>query len=132
MIRRPPRSTLFPYTTLFRSLSDRDHQPAREARREGDNRRRREQRPSGRAPARPVKGLGHDGSCAAPDPQEGGAPHPGLAHEGAEEIRTEGSTQALPVLETITGPTRSSWPCPIPSQPAPHSSSSRPVARSST
>src|SRR5690349_23031640 len=26
MIRRPPRSTLFPYTTLFRSLPDR-HQP---------------------------------------------------------------------------------------------------------
>src|SRR5256885_17122737 len=25
MIRRPPRSTLFPYTTLFRSLLDRDH-----------------------------------------------------------------------------------------------------------
>src|SRR2546427_6446709 len=24
MIRRPPRSTLFPYTTLFRSLSNRD------------------------------------------------------------------------------------------------------------
>src|SRR5256885_9718316 len=24
MIRRPPRSTLFPYTTLFRSLSDKD------------------------------------------------------------------------------------------------------------
>src|SRR2546425_13335630 len=24
MIRRPPRSTLFPYTTLFRSLSERD------------------------------------------------------------------------------------------------------------
>src|SRR2546429_3458422 len=24
MIRRPPRSTLFPYTTLFRSLHDRD------------------------------------------------------------------------------------------------------------
>src|SRR2546427_8313541 len=31
MIRRPPRSTLFPYTTLFRSL--RSHQPARS---EGD------------------------------------------------------------------------------------------------
>src|SRR2546427_8756360 len=28
MIRRPPRSTLFPYTTLFRSL----HEPARVAR----------------------------------------------------------------------------------------------------
>src|SRR3712207_7844819 len=25
MIRRPPRSTLFPYTTLFRSRSDRAH-----------------------------------------------------------------------------------------------------------
>src|SRR3712207_7538639 len=25
MIRRPPRSTLFPYTTLFRSSRDRDH-----------------------------------------------------------------------------------------------------------
>src|SRR3712207_7546098 len=30
MIRRPPRSTLFPYTTLFRSLAGRHH------RREGD------------------------------------------------------------------------------------------------
>src|SRR3712207_8937038 len=29
MIRRPPRSTLFPYTTLFRSLADvGGHQPA--------------------------------------------------------------------------------------------------------
>src|SRR2546425_8769933 len=28
MIRRPPRSTLFPYTTLFRSIgNDRDHDP---------------------------------------------------------------------------------------------------------
>src|SRR5256885_9085603 len=26
MIRRPPRSTLFPYTTLFRSAIDLDHQ----------------------------------------------------------------------------------------------------------
>src|SRR5260221_6270862 len=29
MIRRPPRSTLFPYTTLFRSRQDRDPHPAR-------------------------------------------------------------------------------------------------------
>src|SRR3712207_6899408 len=27
MIRRPPRSTLFPYTTLFRSLDARDERP---------------------------------------------------------------------------------------------------------
>src|SRR2546429_2264463 len=32
MIRRPPRSTLFPYTTLFRSLRDVDSQcPARKS-----------------------------------------------------------------------------------------------------
>src|SRR5256885_7759732 len=30
MIRRPPRSTLFPYTTLFRSIADRGHFPARQ------------------------------------------------------------------------------------------------------
>src|SRR3712207_6920286 len=27
MIRRPPRSTLFPYTTLFRSQQDGEHEP---------------------------------------------------------------------------------------------------------
>src|SRR5256885_6919772 len=31
MIRRPPRSTLFPYTTLFRSARDRIDEPARHA-----------------------------------------------------------------------------------------------------
>src|SRR2546427_4439568 len=31
MIRRPPRSTLFPYTTLFRSADDRDLVPPRGA-----------------------------------------------------------------------------------------------------
>src|SRR3712207_8104074 len=35
MIRRPPRSTLFPYTTLFRSLQE----PARQPRPGGDGRR---------------------------------------------------------------------------------------------
>src|SRR5437868_12615770 len=38
MIRRPPRSTLFPYTTLFRSgqeLAGRDHHHARRSRRYG-------------------------------------------------------------------------------------------------
>ena len=37
MIRRPPRSTLFPYTTLFRSHTDRDGRTWRDdARRHGD------------------------------------------------------------------------------------------------
>src|SRR3712207_9012500 len=31
MIRRPPRSTLFPYTTLFRSYTQEDHRPRRGA-----------------------------------------------------------------------------------------------------
>src|SRR2546430_6126211 len=38
MIRRPPRSTLFPYTTLFRSLPHRTHLAALP--RQGDQRRR--------------------------------------------------------------------------------------------
>src|SRR5436189_3738450 len=39
MIRRPPRSTLFPYTTLFRSRFDprRDCRPARTAARHGED-----------------------------------------------------------------------------------------------
>src|SRR5438270_10538678 len=35
MIRRPPRSTLFPYTTLFRSVSPADREAARSARGRG-------------------------------------------------------------------------------------------------
>src|SRR3712207_6928921 len=42
MIRRPPRSTLFPYTTLFRSRTGADaaHAPRRRARSAGDARSR--------------------------------------------------------------------------------------------
>src|SRR2546430_7516482 len=39
MIRRPPRSTLFPYTTLFRSHVHRDRERARDERARGDPRR---------------------------------------------------------------------------------------------
>src|SRR5437773_4688113 len=35
MIRRPPRSTLFPYTTLFRSLLPAPHRPRRPGRGDG-------------------------------------------------------------------------------------------------
>src|SRR5256885_7935189 len=57
MIRRPPRSTLFPYTTLFRSHDHRhdapfgwerrregDHAERQQRRHEGDDRRERKQR----------------------------------------------------------------------------------------
>src|SRR5690242_20753996 len=36
MIRRPPRSTLFPYTTLFRSSGRRGGEHGREEQRDGD------------------------------------------------------------------------------------------------
>src|SRR2546429_6715672 len=42
MIRRPPRSTLFPYTTLFRSLHEQREQPER-----GSKPRRALQQPAG-------------------------------------------------------------------------------------
>src|SRR2546427_6886814 len=54
MIRRPPRSTLFPYTTLFRSLLGREPCAAQDlghhgARRDG----REEHRPHGIGPVHP-------------------------------------------------------------------------------
>src|SRR2546427_3950381 len=47
MIRRPPRSTLFPYTTLFRSALPRPHRRVR--RRDAGPRRRGRRDPSGRS-----------------------------------------------------------------------------------
>src|SRR3712207_7424519 len=52
MIRRPPRSTLFPYTTLFRSTAER---PPRR-RPGGAARRRHPARPGGRRPGHAVRG----------------------------------------------------------------------------
>src|SRR3712207_7440160 len=67
MIRRPPRSTLFPYTTLFRS---RDGGEARRAGARGDDRAAR--------PGRPTVARRRDGGRArrrarraAPDPRLG-------------------------------------------------------------
>src|SRR3712207_7384411 len=52
MIRRPPRSTLFPYTTLFRSDADRH--------RDGPGPRRRLAQPPGRLHGLVVVGHGDD------------------------------------------------------------------------
>src|SRR2546430_12807711 len=52
MIRRPPRSTLFPYTTLFRSEAFWISQPAAFA----------EQRANHGREGRPAHGAGHDAS----------------------------------------------------------------------
>src|SRR3712207_9069610 len=55
MIRRPPRSTLFPYTTLFRS------RPARDDREGGDHDGEREQHHLGRSEAEDQRTLEPDG-----------------------------------------------------------------------
>src|SRR3712207_7645073 len=58
MIRRPPRSTLFPYTTLFRSAKPpRRHDLRRAARAGGD---RRDPRAAARAPGRAPVPLRRD------------------------------------------------------------------------
>src|SRR2546427_3766576 len=79
MIRRPPRSTLFPYTTLFRSRpppavrrSREDHLGDGGARREGQRRRLRPRDPDG-PPPRPADGrvpraLGRAADAGARDP----------------------------------------------------------------
>src|SRR2546422_4896624 len=65
MIRRPPRSTLFPYTTLFRSIlggPDAASRP-RAAGRRGASR----DRPRPSAPSAPVPPEPHDGAVPLPD-----------------------------------------------------------------
>src|SRR5258705_4884871 len=49
MIRRPPRSTLFPYTTLFRSLQHAQHREAGERGDEGLGRGEHQAREEGRS-----------------------------------------------------------------------------------
>src|SRR3712207_7154702 len=79
MIRRPPRSTLFPYTTLFRSCSPRSARPC-------PARRRAAPRASRRAPT----------ACGGPRPLGGGsrgprrAPRraPGRSEEHTSELQS--------------------------------------------
>src|SRR3712207_1588256 len=59
MIRRPPRSTLFPYTTLFRSAGPGPH-PARRRQRGGRRPPDRERGGAPRARRRPGAALGLD------------------------------------------------------------------------
>src|SRR3989449_3073678 len=78
MIRRPPRSTLFPYTTLFRSHRRGATRRALRARAGADGRAR-----GGRAPAR-RRGPGGDRPRPDPRRDEGGGPATGgLGHGDA-------------------------------------------------
>src|SRR4030042_35404 len=69
MIRRPPRSTLFPYTTLFRS-GDGDHQGDRE--RDPPAGVERGDRVGGGGRARPAVRGGGGGGCGAGGARAGG------------------------------------------------------------
>src|SRR3712207_7734272 len=66
MIRRPPRSTLFPYTTLFRSLGQRI-----------------QHRRQGRHAEVEVDGQPNDAACVGVEH----SPHAGEAHEVAGGLR---------------------------------------------
>src|SRR3712207_8625185 len=84
MIRRPPRSTLFPYTTLFRS-----HQ-------EGDRRERRPQRHAGLGRARAERRLEGVPDPAVQADREALKSDPGEAKaSGGHEPRSEEHTSEL-------------------------------------
>src|SRR5258708_30320268 len=63
MIRRPPRSTLFPYTTLFRSAASSDAAHNRD----GAARRRRLLQPRSRHGARAPRSEEHTSELQSPD-----------------------------------------------------------------
>src|SRR5256884_8201807 len=71
MIRRPPRSTLFPYTTLFRS-------PVGSRGRGGGRRRRRGRRGGGRS-------RGRRGRCRPGEPVDGRGQQPGAQGRVVDE-----------------------------------------------
>src|SRR2546422_9176746 len=83
MIRRPPRSTLFPYTTLFRSRQRFGHQPARarlRTRHARECRRRGGRNPGGALP----RGAGESDPSA-----RGRRQRIGRAGGGAQRTRSE-------------------------------------------
>src|SRR2546427_10364454 len=96
MIRRPPRSTLFPYTTLFRSVRRR-HLPRGGS---GPQRAVRGQRGRPGAAAPRTAGDRQRGVRRGGRPRRRGADHPREGTEGAEEEgkggRGTGRTHSLP------------------------------------
>src|SRR3712207_8293678 len=62
MIRRPPRSTLFPYTTLFRSLLENGDQHGREPGEQEGRQEAQAERQDDQRPGAAGGGLGGDGA----------------------------------------------------------------------
>src|SRR3712207_9446888 len=80
MIRRPPRSTLFPYTTLFRSVRPLGRRPARPARREHPRHLGRTVRPAAAGAA----AVGAGGRTGARPPGR----RPGRSEEHTSELQS--------------------------------------------
>src|SRR2546422_4586559 len=93
MIRRPPRSTLFPYTTLFRSPARRYRVPARVAR-ALRTRCLRHVRHSGGVLASGARGLG-TAVALCPRPAHLDARKPGPLRPGEDLERSEEHTSEL-------------------------------------
>src|SRR3989475_8170028 len=87
MIRRPPRSTLFPYTTLFRSVHARAGRPLR----------RRESRLAGARPAAGALGPRLSRAAVLADREDGRAPG---THGGGRGDRQDGR-RARPVSDVL-------------------------------
>src|SRR2546430_9970450 len=124
MIRRPPRSTLFPYTTLFRSPR-RDRRHAQKAPVDAEQ----ASRPLGLLPERHV--------LAAEDVALAGAPaleralHPRRSEEHTSELQSQSNlvcrlllekkktskTHKIPAQPPLRISTRSPAPCTLPSPP---------------
>src|SRR5256885_2577120 len=92
MIRRPPRSTLFPYTTLFRSGVARDHEFLAQAALELDPVRTA---PRGIGAAAPLADHALQAQLAGGGHQVGGRGVKGLAETKAVRRRSEEHTSEL-------------------------------------
>src|SRR3712207_7452367 len=83
MIRRPPRSTLFPYTTLFRSRPEADPRRLEAPRVDGDLPRQQQE---------PLPRRRREGPVDRPDPAHGQGPaaeaRPGRSEEHTSELQS--------------------------------------------
>src|SRR3712207_8458263 len=100
MIRRPPRSTLFPYTTLFRSAGER-HQPGEGG---GDD---------DVALAAEREHPGHEGSQTVHHAHEVDAHQPGPFLRSEEHTSELQSRQYLVCRLLLEKKNTSSIPCPV-------------------
>src|SRR2546422_2352792 len=106
MIRRPPRSTLFPYTTLFRSVSEQvvprpDHDGARLRLDRDDVHRLGE--PAGKAAALP-DGVAREAGVLAHHVAAYGHERAGVEGRGVAGERSEEHTSETPVTATSRMP----------------------------